>query len=91
MKTIKVDPHSYEGAFGLVVEMPGQDPFLIETEGHLTSRRQVEEMVRNRHGMSQSAIRYCIVRLVPVFGNTNLISDMIRMHPKPEDHEEEAF
>lgn len=90
-KPITIHAHDDKGAFGLVVEMPGQDPFLWETEGDASSRERIAAFVRRREGPTARATRWCIVRLVPVEGNALLIEDMIRLQPKPEADTEEPF
>lgn len=90
-KPITINPHDYEGAFGLVLELPGQDPILMEIEGDDSARKTIAASVRRREGFAASATRWCIVRLVPVEGNALLIEDMIRLQPKPEADTEEPF
>lgn len=88
---ITINRYDDRGAFGLVVEMPGQDPILMEIEGDDSGRERIAAFVRRREGFAASATRWCIVRLVPVEGNALLIEDMIRLQPKPEADTEEPF
>lgn len=89
-REITINPYDDEGAFALVIERPGQDPILMETEGEVSSRRQIEEFLRKKDGFMSFATRWCIVRLVPVQGNALLIEDMMRLQPKKK-HDEEPF
>lgn len=90
-KPITIHRHDDKGAFGLVVEMPGQDPILMEVEGDSSSRERITAFMRRREGFAARATRWCIVRLVPVEGNALLIEDMIRLQHKPEADTEEPF
>lgn len=64
-------------AFGLICEFPGQDPILMEMEGHQTTREAIDERLRN---MGQRPMRWLIVRLTPTdSGNKLLFKDLLRM------------
>jgi len=75
--SITIHPHDDEGLFGLIIEGPGQAPFLIEMEGVDSSRASAEAAAEKI--LAGRSIRYCIVRLVPVAGNELLPLDMQRM------------
>ncbi len=71
-------------AYGVIVEMKDQAPFLMESEnGDL-------DACLDRARKMSSAIRWCVVSLKPTtFGNALLFKDFIRMSAAPED--EAAF
>lgn len=73
--------HEIEGCYGVVIEKAGQDPILLECEAPYSTpehaRLQAKRML---------ATRYCVVRLVPEYGNELLLQDMVRLQrPIEED------
>lgn len=79
-RTIAIDRYGKDdsGAYGLVVEFPGQAPILLEKEGSDSSYRSCLEQIQRFHSNHQT-LRYCIVRLVPVGGNELLLLDLERL------------
>lgn len=78
-----VSHYDDQGVFGLVIETDNQAPILLETEGDHSSRRAALDRVRRV--MGGRALRWCLVRLVPVEGNELLLLDMQRLQPKEEE------
>ena len=86
-RTITIDTYARhkEGAYGLVVEHPGEAPILLETEGCDSSFDSAQDRIAKWRG---PPLRWCIVRLVPVEGNELLLLDMERLQSfkrKPEE------
>ncbi len=74
--TIDTFDRRHEGAYGLIIEHPGQAPLLLETEGCDSSYRSTVARMEKFHG---KPMRWCIVRLVPVEGNELLLLDFERL------------
>jgi hypothetical protein len=77
MSEVTIDKYDRDGCFVAVVEMPGQAPIVLETEGADTSYERAIE--RARKALGGTSIRFCVCRLVPVAGNELLPIDLKRM------------
>jgi hypothetical protein len=69
--------------FGVVTEGPLGAPMLHEAEAPMTDYERAVERLK---GMVKdgSAIRGCVVRLVPVYGNEAVLADMGACHHQGE-------
>ena len=86
-RTITIDTYARreEGAYGVIVEYPGEAPILLEIEGCDSSFQSAMDRVGR---VKDRLIRWCIVRLVPVDGNELLLLDFERLQSfkrKPEE------
>lgn len=78
---------SKKKAYGLIVEWPGQDPILLESEGKYTSRAACIERAKRLHSRP---VRWCVVRLKFEAGNELLLRDLGRLQ-KPVKPVEPPF
>lgn len=72
---IEVDTHDEDGCFGVVVEGGQQGPILMEGEGHRTSLYGARDFLNSLLARGQY-FRGCVVRLVPVHGNSGVLEAM---------------
>lgn len=73
MDRLEAEGREEPQAYGIIVEAPGQDPILLESEGENASHDHLIAQARR-----MNATRYCVVRLVPESGNALLVKDYIR-------------
>lgn len=77
-RTFEVPRYDDTGCFGVVIESAGQAPILLESEGADTTFDAAMARAKKVQTVGGPAVRYCVVRLVPVAGNELLLADLQR-------------